>query len=193
MFRYLADAQMLDLDEVHYLRLQGVVVHGKNVRQKADRRPSRLVSSLSVSMGLKGPFPGPFQEYLILYHTDCVIRHDEDDLLWPFWKGYLVLYHLFPSPCLHIGLSAGKVSGVLFDPVVLGGLLPLFFTLGSEAYLLSLAHPVIGGKVPSADETSLDHHHTPYVFVMVNDGGQNLKKQTFLFGGVWYGLEVRDW
>ncbi len=75
--------------------------------------------------------------------------------------GYLVLYHFLFSPCLDIGISAGKVSGVFLDPGILGSLLPLFFTSGTEAYLLSLAYPVIRDKVPSTDETLFDHQYTP--------------------------------
>lgn len=113
-------------------------------------------------MGCKCPFPRSREEYLVLYHLYHIIRYKEDELLWPFCVGYLVLYHdLLLPPCFYIGIPAGKVSGILVDPGILGGLFPFLFAFGIKACLLPLLYPVIGGKVFSTEKASFDHRHTP--------------------------------
>lgn len=55
-----------------------------------------------------------------LFLLPSPVRAEEDDFLWPFCLGYLVLYHsLLFSPCFDIGVPVGKISGVFPNPGIL--------------------------------------------------------------------------
>jgi hypothetical protein len=163
----LSHRQMLHFIEVLHLVDPGLI-HRRSIRESPFSCHSRLLSSLSVSMGRKGPFPNPLQAYLVFYHSKPAVRDKENQLLERFFMGHPVFYHLSFPPGLQVRLiETGKVAGVSLNPCSLGGPFPLLLALGVETCLLSLFHPAIRNKVSSTEQASFDHLHTPLPFSIV--------------------------
>lgn len=100
-----------------------------------------------------------------MYHMNHAVRYEEDELLWRFCSGYLVLYHsLVLPPRLDIVVPSGKVSRVFLDPCILGSIFPFLFTHRVKACLLPLLNPVIGDEKLSTEPALFDHRKHPRCF-----------------------------
>ena len=128
-------------------------------------------------MNRKCPFTRSLPEYLVLYHLNHAVRYEEDELLWRFCSGYLVLYHfLVLPPRLNIVIPSGKVSGVFLDPCILGSIFPFLFTPRIKACLLPLLHSVIRTKVFSTELALFDHRKHPRFLIVYTGSGAAANK-----------------
>ena len=105
----------VELRDLNLPNLSEMPVHAKELTGRDGSRPSRLLSPLSVSMGRKRPCANAFENDLVFYHSDFVVRDKDNQLLERLCGGYLVFYHLLlSSPWLHVGLvEIGEVVRVL--------------------------------------------------------------------------------
>lgn len=121
-------------------------------------RQSHLVlyHRLPVAGGCKRSAVNAFQDYLVLYHIPNTPRQNENQLPETICRGYLVLYHspwTVPSLCpplLHVFVAAGKVTGVVCYPLLLGSLLAGILAGWKGTCPLSLSDSWIRNKETTA-------------------------------------------